>query len=487
MRILLINPRYDETNYRYKVNKLCPPLGLGYIASMLIRDSHHVQILDMEAEKLEWENLPGRLAGQNPDLVGIHGTTPIAHFMARCASIVGKTWPKIPIIVGGPHASLLPESVFADMPEVDFLLRGEAEYTMPEFVRRLDKNGKNTDFTDISGIGFRNGNGFFISDEIPLIDDLDKIPFPAYDLFPLDSYFYRSRLVETGSDERIFTIMTSRGCPNGCIFCCESALYGRKFRMRSPENVVDEMEILANKYGVSHIVIYDASFMVDRNRVEKFCRLILDRNFKTSWRARVRADQITEPIVNLMKRAGCTTLAIGVESGSQRLLDIMGKHTTISEIENAFRIVRDAGLWTVGYFMFGTPGETKEESFETVEFAKRLDPDWALFTHATPLPGTELFDMTKDLLLTDDWSNFKFSANSPVISYDEMTYKEMQDMMDYAFREFYVRKEWLSNRMKKMTSPAQTERLLDSFFYYVDKFLNSPSPQPAEVVTAKSM
>ncbi|MFH1675529.1 MAG: radical SAM protein [bacterium] len=484
MRVLLINPRYDESNYRYKVNKLCPPLGMGYIASMLIRDGHDVEILDMEAERTEWGNLHDRLADSNPELVGIHGTTPIAHFMARCASIVRRTWPKVPIIVGGPHASLLPESVFNDMPEVDYLLRGEAEYTMPEFVKRLEKGGHNGNLADIPGIGFRNGDGFFISEELPLIDDLNKIPFPAYDLFPLDSYFYRSRLVETGTEERIFTIMTSRGCPNGCIFCCESALYGHKFRMRSPENIVDEMEVLVNKYGVSHIVIYDASFMVDSKRVEKFCRLILERNLKTSWRARVRADQVTEPIIKLMKQAGCTTLALGVESGSQRLLDIMGKRTTISEIEDAFRIVKDSGLWTVGYFMFGTPGETKEESLETVEFAKKLDPDWALFTHATPLPGTELFEMTKDSLLTDDWSKFKFSANSPVVSYDELTYKEMQDMMDYAFREFYVRKEWLANRMKKMTSPAQTERLLDSFFYYVDKFMPAPSEQTAETLTA---
>jgi len=475
MRVLLINPRYDETNYRYKVNKLCPPLGMGYIASMLLRDGHEVEILDMEAERTEWHSLPALLKKGPCDLVGIHGTTPIMHYIARCATLVRETWPGIPIIVGGPHASLLPESVFNEMPEVDYILRGEAEYTMAEFVRRLANGGSNSDFADIPGIGFRNGNEFFISDEIPLIDNLDALPFPAYDLLPLDSYFYKSRLVETGTEECIFTVMSSRGCPNGCIFCDESALYGRKFRARSPENVVDEMEVLVKNYGISHIVFYDASFMVDRIRIQRICRLILDRGLKTSWRARVRADSITEPIVKIMKEAGCTTLAIGVESGSQRILDIMGKRTTIGEIEEAFRIVKDAGLWTVGYFMFGTPGETKEESFETVEFAKRLDPDWALFTHATPLPATELFEMTKDSLLSDDWSNFKFSANSPVISYDEMTYREMQNMMDYAFREFYVRKEWLSNRMKKMTSPAQTERLLDSFFFYVDKFCNGPA------------
>jgi radical SAM superfamily enzyme YgiQ (UPF0313 family) len=275
--------------------------------------------------------------------------------------------------------------------------------------------------------------------------------------------------------------MSSRGCPNGCIFCCESALYGRKFRARSAENVVDEMTLLARKYGVGHIVIYDASFMVDPARVERICDEMINRSLNVSWRARVRADQLNEALVAKMKSAGCSTLAIGVESGSQRLLDLMGKRCRIEEIENAFKIAQDAGLWTVGYFMFGTPTETREESYRTVEFAKKLDPDWALFTHATPLPGTELYEMNKEKMLTDDWARFKFSANSPVASYDGMSEREMQEMMDYAFRSFYVRKDWLLNRLKKVSTPAQVERVIDSFMYYVHKTMQ---PKASDSVTA---
>jgi radical SAM superfamily enzyme YgiQ (UPF0313 family) len=158
----------------------------------------------------------------------------------------------------------------------------------------------------------------------------------------------------------------------------------------------------------------------------------------------------------------------------------MGKRCRIEEIENAFKIAQDAGLWTVGYFMFGTPGETREESYQTVEFAKKLDPDWALFTHATPLPGTKLYEMNKEKMLTDDWSRFKFSANSPVASYDGMSEREMQEVMDYAFRSFYVRKDWLLNRLKKVSTPAQVERVIDSFMYYVDKTLQ---PKASDSVT----
>jgi anaerobic magnesium-protoporphyrin IX monomethyl ester cyclase len=475
MQALLINPRYDETHYRYRVNKLCPPLGMGYIASMLLNEGHSVKILDMEAERMEYEALPGWLASRPFDVVGIHGTTPISHFIARCVDIVKTILPNVTLILGGPHASLLPESVFENMPGVDYILRGEAEYTICDLMSRLQRGATKSDLADIPGICFRKGDSLFLSPEIPLIEDLDNLPFPAYDLFPLDSYFYKNRLVETGAEERIFTIMSSRGCPNGCIFCCESSLYGRKFRARSAENVVDEMTVLANRYGVGHIVIYDASFMVDRARVERICDEIIGRSLKVSWRARVRADQVDEPLIMKMKSAGCSTLAIGVESGSQRLLDIMGKNCRIRDIENAFRIIKDAGLWTVGYFMFGTPGETREESLQTIEFAKKLDPDWALFTHATPLPGTRLYEMTKEKMLTDDWSRFKFSANSPIVSYDSMSEREMRDMMDYAFQSFYVRKEWLANRLKKVQSEAQVERILDSFFYYVEKSRSSKS------------
>ena len=235
------------------------------------------------------------------------------------------------------------------------------------------------------------------------------------------------------------------------------------------------METLINSYDVSHVVFYDASFMADRRRVEKICNEIINRGLKTTWRARVRADRLTPELVTLMKSAGCTTLAIGVETGSQRLLDVLGKNTTLDKIRQGFKVAKDCGLWTVGYFFFGVPSETREESLKTIEFAKELDPDWALFTHATPLPGTELYEMTKDEMLTYDWSDYKFSANSPIVSYDGMSMDEMKELMDFAFQSFYLREEWLMNRLIKVTNPVQTERIVQSFFDYLNKALDKES------------
>jgi radical SAM superfamily enzyme YgiQ (UPF0313 family) len=236
--------------------------------------------------------------------------------------------------------------------------------------------------------------------------------------------------------------------------------------------VVNEISVLVNDYKIKHIVFYDASFAADRKRVEDICRTILDRALDVTWRARVRADTITESLLRLMKKAGCTTVAIGVEAGTQRLLDILKKRCTLKDIENAFQAAKSAGMWTVGYFMLGIPGETREDSHQTIEFAKKLDPDWALFTHATPLPGTELFKMSRDNVLTSDWRQYKFSANSPVLPYDGMGQDELRKMMDYAFRSFYVRKKWLVNRLKKVQSPDQMEMIVDSFMHYIER---SPS------------
>jgi len=442
---------------------------MAYMASILLSEGHKVKILDMEALQMEWDALPSYLSNESPDLVGIHGTTPISHYIAQCVEIVKETCPDATIVVGGPHASLLPKAVLTDMPRVDYILRGEAEYTMRDLVEHLEQGQNIFDIDEIPGIGFRRGEQLLVSPKISRIENLDSLPLPSYDLLPLDTYFYGSRLAETGTKERIFTIMSSRGCPYSCVFCCAPVLYGHKFRARSAQSIVDEMMVLVKNYDIDHIVFYDASFLCDTSRVERICQAIIDKSLEVSWRARVRADKVSEPLVKLMKKAGCTTLAIGAETGSQRLLDVLKKQCSIHDIENAFQIAKDVGLWTVGYFMLGIPSETLQESYQTIEFAKQLDPDWALFAHTTPLPGTKLFDMCRNKMITRDWSKFKFSANSPVLSYDGMSERDLHEIMDYAFRSFYVREEWLINRLKKVTSPGQMQRIVNSFFYYLNK------------------
>lgn len=463
MKILLVNPRYNEPDYRYKVNKLVPPQGLGYLASVLLEEGHSVAILDMEALQIEWSDLPVYLNGTRPDVVGIHATTPVSPFITRCATIVKDHCPDATVVVGGPHATLLPAEVLTTVPQVDYVLRGEAELTMRSLVRHLADEGPVTDVDAIPGIGFRNCTGPIISRQVPRIDDLDALPLPAYDLLPMEAYY------ETGTEGRVCSIMSTRGCPYSCVYCSAPVLYGHKYRCRSAQTIAREMQVLSSQHGAEHVIFYDAAFAIDRTRVERLCHEIGKSALPLTWRVRIRADSVNEPVLRAMKGAGCVSLSIGVETASQRLLDALNKRCTIRDITDAFRMAKELGFRTVGYFMFGIPGETRQEAYATIEFAKRLDPDWALFSVATPLPGTALFDAVKDRITTRDWSRFKFNTNTPAVSCNGMSTGELSALVDHAYQSFYLRDEWLAKRLEQAASAAEKRRILDSYHYYLDK------------------
>ena len=297
---------------------------MAYLASVLLEEGHSVKILDMEAVKMQWNDLPAYLKRENPGLVGIHGTTPISHCIAQCVEIAKDTCPHAKVVVGGPHATLLPREVLASMPQVDYILRGEAEFTMKALVEKLEQAGTVCDATEIPGIGFRLGDKLLVSPQIPRIENLDSLPLPAYDLLPMHCYF------ETGTEGRIFTMMSSRGCPHNCIFCCEPVLYGRKYRTRSPQSVVDEMRVLSETFGIDHIIFYDAEFTANAGRVERICQSIIENSVDLSWRVRARADSVDARLMKMMKSAGCSSISFGVETRSQRLLDTLNKRCNFS-------------------------------------------------------------------------------------------------------------------------------------------------------------
>ena len=216
-------------------------------------------------------------------------------------------------------------------------------------------------------------------------------------------------------------MMTSRGCPNRCIYCAAPILYGHKFRSRSPESIIKEMKHLRNTHGIDHIVFYDANFNADKNRVKQLCRLLIDNPIDVTWRARIRADKVDLEMIKLMKEAGCNELSLGVETGSETLLKVLKKNETLEEIKHAFQIIKENDIWCTGYFMFGIPGETPEEAEKTINLAIELDPDWALFSSATPLPGTEFFEMCKNDIIDNDVNNYKFNFDNPVVSYSNFS------------------------------------------------------------------
>ncbi len=472
MNVLLINPRYDERQYRYRVNKLYAPLGISYIARVLEQAEHAVTILDMEAEELAWEDLPVRLREVAPDLVGVGGTTPISHCIQRCVELVREQLPATTIVVGGPHATLLPEEVLSKMPGVDYILRGEAEHTMRDLVSLIGSGGAVRSVDQIPGLGFRMGDRKLISSEIPRTQDLDDLPHPAYHLLPLDRYF------ASGVNDRVFTLMTSRGCPFACIFCNVAGLYGRKFRGRSPRSVVAEMQYLRDHHDIGHFVFYDATFNIDTERVRGISEMLVEQEMGVTWRARMRSEGIDRSLLELMQRAGCVEISIGVEYGSEQILDTVRKESEPDQVVRVFRLAREVGIHTTGYFIVGLPGDTRKTMRATVDRAIFLDPDWALFSIATPMPGTPFFDMVRDQRVSEDWSDHKCNTRSPVISYPDLSADEIGDALDEAYRRFYVREDWLKGRMRRAKSSEERDNVVASFFGYLNRAGSLPEQIP---------
>lgn len=469
MKIAFVNPRYFEEEYRFKVNKLSPPLGMAILASMLRLHKHEVKLFDLEALRSTVQEQITSFTSFSPDIIGVFGTSPINKRIKETIAALRYNFPTAKIIVGGPHATLFPDDFLENGESIDYVFRGEAEFSIVEFANQISLYD-DVKFPDrIEGIVYKTGQQIYKHPVVPKVKDLNELPFPSYDLLPLERYF------ETGSTEKVITMMTSRGCPYDCIYCADPVLYGHKFRSRSARNVVEEMKYLSSQHQIKHIVFYDANFNADIERVREICKLLIAEKLDLTWRARVRADKIDRESVKLMKEAGCTELSLGVESGSEKVLKVIHKKESRNEIRNAFEIIKEFDIWLVGYFMFGIPGESPSDAEETIKFAIELDPDWALFSIATPLPGTEFLRQAKQSkwIISDDLNNYKANFDIPVVSYVNFTSDQIKYYVNSAYEKFYLRKEWLLNRLNKAKSRSQILNIINSYKFYEDK-IKSP-------------
>ena len=435
MRILLVHPSNDEIYKRInrvaakldKKSAKSPPIGIMYIAATLRENSYKdVAILDAEAENLSFEETVDRMKGYDPDVVGFTTTTPVYPLGVELATAMKKHNPEIKTVFGGPHVSALPDESL-DKEAVDFVVRNEGEYKMLDLVETLDSGG---DFSRIGGIGWKRNGGTLVSNpetvnatthasslesavavggskgKKVLIDDLDALPFPARDLTDRDRYHN----LYTG--ERYTFLVTSRGCPFGCIYCDSKITFGRKTRYRGVENVIDEIKQVVEDFGIKQFTMTDDTFTLNRQRTLDLCQRIVEEELGISFIASSRADTMDEERARMLKRAGCFMVTFGLESGDPRIMEIINKGTTIEHGREAVRIAKEAGLQTHASYMIGNPGETAESVDRTIKYADELDTDYAQFSIATPFPGTEMWDMAVRDGLIDPKATFeKFRAN----------------------------------------------------------------------------
>jgi len=393
MKILLLYPPYTSHVEEEKKGYF-PPLGLAYIAAVLRTHDHSVRIVDMNVEMKNLEELEKICEKEQPDIVGISSTTITYNTCINILKRIKNIIPSAIRIVGGPHASILPQE-FVDYS--DFVVVGEGEYTMLELVKTLENS---EDPSNIEGLLFKKDGKIVETGPRPLITCPDNLPFPARDLLHMEAY-----------NDNKGAILTSRGCPFNCIFCNSHLIFGKKFRARSPKNVVDEIEYLVKKYNVHVIRILDDMFTLNRKRVIEICNEILNRGLNIGWELTngTRVDKVDKELLEKMHEAGCYRIYYGIESGSKKVLKMLRKGIKLDQVKRVVKWTKEIGIEVGGFFMIGGPGETIETLKETEKFIDELNLDYVHLSIATPYPRTDFWNwvLKNGRFVTNDYSKFE--------------------------------------------------------------------------------
>jgi len=398
------------------------------------RRGDSVQVLDMEVDDASLQQV---VKEHPPDVIGITANTiQIEDAWQVAQELKGAT--HATIVLGGPHPTFLAtESV--GRPEIDVVVRGEGELTWVDLCAHLER-GESLD--GVEGITYQTDGQVLGNPDRPVIDDVDSLPFPAYHLFRMDRYTNLQPTLD-GVEGTSYPILTSRGCPYRCTYC--SQILPRRWRARSAENVVAEWRWLVRELGAKEIGVLDDSFNMDRQRVLDICDLIIAEGLNhVPWIMinGIRANLVDEELLGRMCEAGCIRTAFGVESGNQRILDtVIDKRLTLDQVRAAFKAAKAVGMETIGFFIIGLPGETKETMEDTIRFACELDPVVANFSMATPFPGTEMYRqvMENGRLLVKDWGEFAFFENKAQFETDDMPAELVEQKWQEAYRRFYLR------------------------------------------------
>lgn len=443
--ILMVNPPYiNKTTGLKKVVSIHPPLGLAYLAASLEKEGLAVQILDANAEFLTIEETANKIASNDAEYVGITAVTVTIQIVYSLSKAIKERCNK-KIIVGGPHVTFLPERTLKECSAIDIIIRGEGENTIIELL-------KSKNLEKITGITYRSMDDKIISNpDRPLIENIDEIPFPARHLLPVDTYRPNIYFNKGYKGRKYARIITSRGCPNRCVFC-SSAHFWKKLRLRSPENVISEIESLVTNYDIKHLDFLDDTMTLSRERIKKICTLMKERGLDIDWTCYARVNNITEDIISLMKESGCFGIAFGVESGNQEVLNRIQKNITLEQVRKAIKVTKNAGIKTMCDFMIGLPGDTVETIDQTINFAIELNPDLAFFSITTPFPGTALFNEA----MSRGWINENYSWDEMTLHgmtkfrNEDINSKYLAEIYPKALKKFYLRPGYISNVFKRI-------------------------------------
>lgn len=462
MKVLVTNPPWPGVGYGARSDVRWPhkrkdkyieyPIYLAYIISILEKSGIDVEFIDAIVEELSISKFVESVEKIKPDIAIIECSTPSIDYDLTTAKELKEKMEDLFIVLIGSHPTVFHREILRENKCVDAICRGEFDLTVRDIVLSLS-NGE--DLRKVRGISYRDGKEIRVNEDRPLIQDLDQLPFPARHIVKNENY---RAAIYTGKNPT--ALVSSRGCPYGCIYCLwPRTLYGRKFRSRSPENVVDEIEEVVKKYGVDEIYFDDDCLTLGKKRMMDICRLIIERDLDVKWICQCRVDTVDRELLKEMKKAGCHYILFGVESGSQKMLDYMKKGITLDKVREAFKLCKELGIKTQAFFLIGLPGENHETIKETMKFAKEIEPASAQFAVVIPHPGTELYKICKEKgwLVHKLWGDF--DACNSLIETDELSREEVEKYRIQAYREFYIRPSFILKTAFNIRSKKDIKRI----------------------------
>lgn len=363
-------------------------IGLASLAAILEKNGIDTEVIDNELLKKKNYDLAVMIRQLQPDLVGITCDLVTISVVSELTNILKSFL--LPVVIGGPQANIYPKEVLLKT-GADFCVYGEGEETLLELCVYLRSGDSRQEaLFAIKGIVFRDTQGNLIqTEERSLISELDTLPFLALDKFILGKYPRKNRFLSVWP---VDCLITSRGCPYRCTFCSFQTAWGSRYRAMSPKRMVDEIEDMIQRYGTRAISFRDDHFTFDKKRVYLFCNELINRKISIRWVCESRVDALDGPLLEIMKASGCESIWFGVESGVQRVLDMLRKDITIEQIENCFALCNKHGVFTGASIMLGIPGETRKEVFETIRFTKKLNPSIVFVNIFRGIPGTKIYD-----------------------------------------------------------------------------------------------
>lgn len=446
-RILLIYPpspvlnREDRCQQPTKDLIVIPPLpptDLMYLAAVAEKAGLEAMINDY-SQNGDYE---ADLKEFNPDYLVVNIATPTLEHDLDAVKKAKEICPNVVTIAKGAAFLTLADRIIKEHNELDFGILGEAENTLKEILEEKPK-------AEILGLYYKENDEVKFTGNRPFIEDLDSLPFPARHL--VDNNIYR----RPDNNKVQATIKVSRGCPFHCFFCLATPVSGAKVRRRSPENIVAEIKECVEKYNIKNFLFWSDIFNIDKDWTMKLCQAIIDSGLKITWSANTRADTADLEMAEMMYKSGCRLVSIGVESGSQYMLEKMGKKITLNDVRRTVKVFKKAKIRIYNYFVIGLPWETEETVEETIKFAIELNSDFISFYTATPLPGSRFYDYALEHNLFDKETSFENAYYYPAVNTHNLSRERVFELHKSAIKRFYLRPLYILKMLSRIRSFAE--------------------------------